>query len=105
MAFYSDIFKLINQSDFCFDNGRYFDYAYDRAIITPLLELSHPRHYYLPEMIYEYRNDTGVNDGSYEWKKVSNIIQDRKAYKNLERFAFVDENEVVLEARREVEGK
>jgi len=56
-------------------------------------------------MIYEYRNDTGVNDGSYEWKKVSNIIQDRKAYKNLERFAFVDENQVVLEARREVEGK
>lgn len=83
MSFYSDIFKKIKKEDFMFENGTFFDYAYDRAIITPLLELSHPRNYYLPEMVYEYRNDTGVNDGGFDWKRVSNIIQDRAAYEKL----------------------
>jgi len=30
-----------------FNNGTFFDYAYDRALITPMLELSYPRNFYL----------------------------------------------------------
>lgn len=37
MAFYKDLFKQIKKSDLCYDNGTFYDYAYDRAIITPLL--------------------------------------------------------------------
>ncbi len=37
MSFYSDIFKMVKVEDFKFDNGTFYDYAYDRAIITPLL--------------------------------------------------------------------
>lgn len=37
MSFYSDLFKKIKLSDLTYKNGTFFDYAYDRAILTPLL--------------------------------------------------------------------
>ena len=49
-------------------------------------------------MVYEYRNDTGVNDGGFDWKRVSNIIQDRPGYTNLNAFPFIDNNEIIRAA-------
>ena len=63
--------------------------------------MSHPRNYYLPEMVYEYRNDTGVNDGGFDWKRVSNIIQDRPGYKNLDNFSFIDNHPVIMAAKND----
>ena len=37
MTFYVDLFKMAKKEDFMYENGTFFDYAYDRAIITPLL--------------------------------------------------------------------
>lgn len=37
--------------------------------------MAFPRVVYLPEITYEYRNDTGMNDGSGDWERVSKIIQ------------------------------
>lgn len=37
MTFYKDVFKHINKSSLCYENGTFFDYAYDRAILTPIL--------------------------------------------------------------------
>ncbi len=37
MSFYSDLFRKINISDLTYDNGTFFDYAYDRVILTPML--------------------------------------------------------------------
>lgn len=37
MTFFSDLFKLIKKEDLCYDNGTFYDYAYDRAIITPMI--------------------------------------------------------------------
>ena len=43
MTFYSDLFKKIKISDLTYPNGTFYDYAYDRAILTPLLEMAYPR--------------------------------------------------------------
>jgi hypothetical protein len=64
--------------------------------------MSHPRNYYLPEMVYEYRNDTGVNDGGFDWKRVSNIIQNREGYKNLDNFEFIDNHQIIIASKKEV---
>ena len=48
MTFYSDIFKMIKKEDLCYENGTYYEYAYDRAIITPIAEMAFPHVYYLP---------------------------------------------------------
>lgn len=80
MTFFVDLFKMAKQEDFMYENGTFFDYAYDRAIITPLIELSYPRNYYLPEMVYEYRHDTGINDAENDWYRVSSMIQARPGY-------------------------
>ncbi len=47
MTFYADIFKKIKKEDFCYENGTFYDYAYDTALSIPLIELSFPRIYYL----------------------------------------------------------
>lgn len=48
--------------------------------MTPMIEMAFPRVEYLPELTYEYRNDTGINDGSEEWESVAKIIVGEKAY-------------------------
>lgn len=80
MTFFSDIFKKIVKDDLCYDNGTFYDYAYDRAIITPLIEMAYPRLEYLPQVTYEYRNDTGINDGTADWERVSKIIMGQQPY-------------------------
>lgn len=37
MSFFSDVFKKIKKEHLCYDNGTFYDYAYDRAIITPMI--------------------------------------------------------------------
>ena len=91
MAFFSDLFKLIKKEDLCYENGTFYDYAYDRAIITPMIEMAFPRVQYLAEITYEYRNDTGINDGTDDWERVSRIILGRKAYKQIHKFSFIDD--------------
>jgi hypothetical protein len=49
-------------------------------------------------MVYEYRNDTGVNDGGFDWKRVSNIIQNRPGYQNLKSFPFIDNHKIIMAA-------
>ena len=41
------------------------------------MEMAYKRSYYLPEMVYEYRNDTGMNDAGEMWKKVADLIDER----------------------------
>lgn len=96
MTFYRQLFTKISKSDLCYSNGTFYDYAYDRAILTPLIQLSYPRMYYLKEMVYEYRNDTGINDNVDNWQRVSTLIRQREPYKRLERFEFIDQNQVIV---------
>lgn len=43
MTFFSDLFKKIIKDDLCYDNGTFYDYAYDRAIITPMIQMAYPK--------------------------------------------------------------
>ncbi len=43
---------------------------------------------------------TPVNDGGYDWKRVSNMIQDRPAYERLKQFAFIDENPIIMKGEK-----
>ena len=89
MSFYSDLFKKIELADLTYENGTFFEYAYDRAILTPLLEMAYPRITVIKEITYEYRNDTGINDAPDEWTRVSHIILGKKPYAHLQEFPFI----------------
>ena len=91
MTFFSDLFKMIKKEDLCYENGTFYDYAYDRAIITPMIEMAYPRVQYLAQITYEYRNDTGINDGTDDWERVSKIILKNKPYKQITNFSFIDD--------------
>ena len=53
--------------------------------------MAFPRVQYLAEITYEYRNDTGINDGTEDWERVSRIILGKKAYKQISNFSFIDD--------------
>ena len=80
MTFYSDLFMKIKHSDLVYDNGTFLYFAYDRAIITPMLEMAYPRIKVVNELTYEYRNDTGANEATKDWQKDSQIVLSRKPY-------------------------
>ncbi len=42
-------------------------------------------------MVYEYRNDTGLNDGGQDWRRVSDLIDAKQRYEPLKDFRFIDE--------------
>lgn len=52
--------------------------------------MAFPRVLYLPEITYEYRNDTGINDGTEDWERVSKVIMAKPAYQMLNEFPFID---------------
>ncbi len=60
-SMYVDVFRAIPENHFHYDNGSWFDYAFDVVFMTPGVELSGPRAKFVNELIYEYRFDTGGN--------------------------------------------
>lgn len=46
--------------------------------------MGYKRSFYLPEMVYEYRNDTGMNDAGDKWQSVADLIDSRSKYLGLE---------------------
>ena len=99
MSFYSDLFWKINIDDLSYENGTFFDYAYDRAILTPLLEMAYPRICVIKEITYEYRNDTGINDEPDEWIRVSNLILKKRTYDYVRDFSFIKNFSAIYEAK------
>lgn len=62
LSFYVDLFKMIKKEDLTYTNGDFYKYAYDVAMCTPMIEMASDRVFYVPELTYEYRFDTGQND-------------------------------------------
>jgi glycosyltransferase involved in cell wall biosynthesis len=58
-SFYVDLFVKIKVSDLQEESGLFYGGASDTAIMIPMLEMSFPRFKYVPEIVYEYRMDTG----------------------------------------------
>lgn len=69
MSFYVDVFKSIQVDDFKDYRGYFFWFAYDRALITPLLEISYPRISLVKEILYEHRRDIDEGESPYDWNQ------------------------------------
>lgn len=54
------------------------------------------RVFYLPELTYEYRYDTGQNDPGSGQTEVTAIVWGKKVYDRLEQLPFVDDRENYL---------
>ena len=61
-AFYTQLFRNIKEKDLKDGNGQYWKAANDVAICVPILEMSHRRVKYLPELTYKYNANTGLNN-------------------------------------------
>ena len=61
-AFYTQLFRNIKEKDLKDDKGQYLRAANDVAICVPILEMSHKRVKYLPELTYSYNANTGLNN-------------------------------------------
>lgn len=61
-AYYTQLFRNIKEEDLKDENGDYFRAANDVATCIPILEQSHKRVLYLPELAYLYNSNTGLNN-------------------------------------------
>ena len=85
-AFYTKLLVNIKEEDLKDSTGNYFKAANDVAICIPILEQSHTRVFYLPEMTYFYNSNTGQNNHKLrlkEQKANDKYIRTKKAYKEL----------------------
>ena len=60
-SFNLDLFRQIKVTDLQEHNGTFYDGASDTVIMISMLKMSFPRFKYVPEIVYEYRLDTGHN--------------------------------------------
>lgn len=61
-AFYTQLFRNIQEKDLKDDDGNYLRAANDVAICIPILEQAHRRVIYIPELTYFYNSMTGLNN-------------------------------------------
>jgi hypothetical protein len=54
-----DLFRKIKVTDLQEYSGVFYGGASDTAMMLPMLEMSFPHFKYVPELLYEYRIDTG----------------------------------------------
>jgi hypothetical protein len=86
-AFYTKLFLNIKEEDLKDGRGEYFKAANDVAICLPILEQSHERVGYLPEMTYYYNSNTGLNNHQIrlsEQRGNDRLIRSKKSYKPLQ---------------------
>jgi hypothetical protein len=77
----------IKEEDLKDELGAYLKAANDVAICIPILEQSHERVGYLPELTYYYNSNTGINNHIIrlnEQRGNERMIRSRKTYQRLE---------------------
>lgn len=82
-AFYTQLFMNIKDEDLKDDAGNYLKAANDVAICIPILEMSHERVAYIPELTYLYNSNTGQNNHQLrlkEQKSNDKMLRKRKSY-------------------------
>lgn len=86
-AFYTKLLLNIKEEDLKDELGAYLKVANDVAICIPILEQSHERVGYLPELTYYYSSNTGINNHIIrlnEQRGNERMIRSRKTYQRLE---------------------
>ena len=90
-AFYTQLFVNINETDLLDQHGAYLKAANDVAICIPILQMSHQRVYYLPELTYYYNSNTGQNNHQLRLKQQKandRMLRKRKSYSRLKELQF-----------------
>jgi hypothetical protein len=64
-TFYSGLFKKIKLEDLLYE-GKFFQMAWDMAIMFPLCEMAGPRHAYLKKPNYHYNIENCINDNKVD---------------------------------------
>ena len=67
-AFYTQLFVNIKEEDLKDEKGEYLKAANDVAICIPILEMSHEKVMYVPELTYYYNSNTGQNNHRLRFK-------------------------------------
>lgn len=57
------LFKRIKKEDLMF-RGSFLPMAWDQAFMLPMVEMAGPRLFFVPDILYIYNLDTGINDGA-----------------------------------------
>lgn len=83
LTFYADLFWKVDQSDLTYDNGTFFKFAYDVALVTPIIQMVNPRIQFIQQTTYQYRFDTGINDPGWGQIEVDEIVFAKKKYNRL----------------------
>ena len=86
-AFYTQLFLNIREPDLKDNEGHYLKAANDVAICIPILEMSHERVKYLPQLTYYYNSNTGQNNHQVrlkEQKSNDRMLRKRPKYTPLD---------------------
>ena len=85
-AFYTQLFRNIDDADLKDNDGNYLKAANDVAICIPILEQASEKVIYIPELTYYYNSDTGLNNHKIrleEQKNNERMLRKRKPYQRL----------------------
>lgn len=82
------MFLNIKEKDLQDEKGNYLKAANDVAICVPILEMSHERVKYVPELTYYYNSNTGQNNHQVrlkEQKSNDRMLRKRAKYQALDK--------------------
>ena len=85
-AFYTQLFRNIDDADLKDNDGNYLKAANDVAICIPILEQASEKVIYIPELTYYYNSNTGLNNHKIrleEQKNNERMLRKRKPYQRL----------------------
>ena len=92
---YVDVMRAIKASDLQYENGTFYDYASDVALMTSAIELVGTRLKFLKELNYEYRFNTGINDLNDKQIIVKRDIFSKPGSNKMESMPFADNPKTV----------
>lgn len=81
------LFQQIKKEDLKDQNGRFYEAAWDLAIMLPCLEMSGNRHRYIHDILYMYNNENPIQDYKVKLQLQQSLehqIRSKKKYSRLE---------------------
>ena len=83
MSFYTSIFRRIKIRDLAYENGTFYSSAIDKAIMTPLIEMSYPDILIVKDIMYEDRFEEDSRDAAKEAAE-TNLILSKEPYQKID---------------------
>jgi hypothetical protein len=80
------LWKNINLKDLKDKNGKYYEMAYDQAIMLPLLEMSAEKSKYIPEVLHVYNKENPLNVDKIKTQQqvaTAKEIREKKRYNRI----------------------